>query len=47
MFKVPELRNKLLFTLAMILIYRVGGHLPTPGIDSVALASYFDSNYGG
>jgi len=47
MFKVPELRNKLLFTLAMILIYRVGGHLPTPGIDSVALASYFDSNDGG
>ncbi len=33
MFKVPELRKKLIFTVLMILIYRVGAHVPTPGID--------------
>jgi preprotein translocase subunit SecY len=32
-FKVPELRNKVLFTLAVIAIYRFGAYLPVPGID--------------
>ena len=32
-FKIPELRNKLLFTLLMIAIYRLGAHIPVPGID--------------
>ena len=32
-FKIPELRNKLLFTLLMIMIYRFGSHIPVPGID--------------
>ena len=31
--KIPELRNKLLFTLAMIVLYRFGSHIPVPGID--------------
>jgi len=32
-FKVPELRNKILFTLLMLAIYRVGYHIPLPGVD--------------
>ena len=31
--KIPELRNKLLFTLLMVAIYRFGSHIPVPGID--------------
>ncbi len=37
MFKVPDLRNKILFTLFMILMYRLGAHIPVPGIDVGAL----------
>jgi preprotein translocase subunit SecY len=32
-FKVPELRNKVLFTLFMLAIYRIGYHVPLPGTD--------------
>jgi preprotein translocase subunit SecY len=42
MFKVPELRRRLGFTVLMILIYRVGSHIPTPGIDVEALSAVFD-----
>ncbi len=38
-FKIPELRRRILFTLALLLIYRTGAHVPTPGINSEALAS--------
>ena len=37
-FKIPELRNKLLFTLLMIAAYRLGAHIPVPGIDLGALS---------
>ena len=37
LFKVPDLRNKLLFTLMVIVIYRVGSQIPVPGIDLTAL----------
>ncbi|HTL48149.1 MAG TPA: preprotein translocase subunit SecY [Verrucomicrobiae bacterium] len=42
-FKVPELRTKVLFTLFIIFIYRIGAHIPTPGIDGTALARFFAS----
>src|SRR5438876_7851415 len=32
-FRVPELRNKVLFTLFMLMIYRIGYHVPIPGVD--------------
>src|SRR3954466_2172982 len=32
-FRVPELRNKVLFTLFMLMIYRIGYHIPLPGVD--------------
>ncbi|MFP4475910.1 MAG: preprotein translocase subunit SecY [Desulfatibacillaceae bacterium] len=40
-FKVPELKRRILFTLALLAVYRVGVHIPTPGIDAAALASFF------
>jgi preprotein translocase subunit SecY len=40
-FKIPELKKRLLYTAALLAVYRVGVHVPTPGIDSVALASFF------
>ena len=44
MFKVPELKRKLTFTLLMILIYRIGAHIPTPGIDPTRLSAFFANN---
>src|SRR3954471_18067702 len=35
-FRVPELRNKVLFTLFMLAIYRIGFHVPIPGVDQTA-----------
>jgi len=40
--RVPELRRRLLFTLAMLAVYRIGVAVPTPGIDSKALAELFE-----
>ena len=40
-FRVPELKRRILFTLALIVVYRIGAHIPTPGINSVALAELF------
>jgi preprotein translocase subunit SecY len=37
-FRVPELRNKVLFTLFMLAIYRIGYHVPIPGVDQKAFA---------
>ena len=41
--KIPELRKKIMFTLFILLIYRVGNVIPVPYIDTAMLASYFDS----
>jgi len=41
--KIPELRKKLIFTLLMLLIYRVGNVIPVPFINASALATYFDA----
>ncbi len=40
--RIPELRRRLLFTAAMLAVYRIGVAVPTPGIDGQALASFFD-----
>jgi preprotein translocase subunit SecY len=40
--RVPELRRRVLFTLAMLGVYRVGVAIPTPGIDGQALAAFFE-----
>jgi preprotein translocase subunit SecY len=43
-FKIPELKRRLLFTAALLAVYRIGVHVPTPGIDGNALKSFFDAN---
>ena len=46
-FRVPELRSRVLFMLGMLLVYRVGCHIPTPGVDVAALDRLFSSQQGG
>jgi len=45
-FRIPDLRKRILFTLAMLAIYRLGGHIPTPGIDTHQLEKFFEQNQG-
>jgi len=45
-FQVPELRRRILFTLALFVVYRLGEHLPTPGVNAKALAGAFASQKG-
>jgi preprotein translocase subunit SecY len=45
-FRVPDLRKRIFFTLAIIVVYRVGGHIPCPGIDAKALGSFFQQAQG-
>ena len=45
-FKIPELRRRVLFTLAIFFIYRIGGHVPTPGINAQALGEFFSDAQG-
>lgn len=45
-FKIPELRKRVLFSLWMLAVYRIGCHIPTPGIDSQALAHFFKQAQG-
>ena len=40
-FKVPELRQKILFTLGILAVYRLGCYIPTPGINGAALNEFF------
>ena len=40
-FRIPELRRRILFTFSMLVVYRIGAHIPTPGIDGAALAELF------
>ena len=44
--KVPELQKRIFYTLLFLLIYRIGAHVPTPGIDTAALAAFFDQARG-
>ena len=45
-FNIPELRRRILFTLGILAVYRIGAHIPTPGIDSAALAEIFEQAKG-
>lgn len=40
-FKIPELKRRVLYTLGLLIVYRIGVHVPTPGIDTLALAERF------
>ena len=45
-FRIPDLRKRVLFTMAMLAVYRLGGHIPTPGINAAALEQFFNSQSG-
>ena len=45
-FRIPDLRKRVFFTLAMLAVYRLGGHIPTPGIDTNKLEDFFRQNQG-
>jgi preprotein translocase subunit SecY len=40
-FKIPELKRKILFTALILIVYRIGGHVPVPGVNAQALLEYF------
>ena len=44
--KIPELRKKVFFTFMMLAVYRLGCHIPTPGVDGAALSAFFDARQG-
>src|SRR3984885_15031905 len=44
--KIPELRKKILFTLIVLAVYRIGVHIPTPGVDGAALQQVFANMKG-
>src|SRR5262250_993217 len=41
LFRIEDLRKRVLFTLALLAVYRIGAHIPTPGIDARVLEAYF------
>ena len=45
-FRIPDLRKRILFTLGLLFVYRLGGHLPTPGVKWEQLEHFFDQNRG-
>jgi preprotein translocase subunit SecY len=45
-FRIPDLRNRVLFTLGLLAVYRLGAHIPTPGIDGARLEEFFRQNQG-
>src|ERR1700736_2108331 len=46
MFRIPDLRKRILFTLAILAVYRVGAFLPTPGINTDVLQKLFQQGQG-
>jgi preprotein translocase subunit SecY len=47
MFKIPDLRGKILFTLGIIALYRLGSHIPTPGVDFEAVENLSEASQRG
>ncbi|MEP6960780.1 MAG: preprotein translocase subunit SecY [Acidobacteriota bacterium] len=45
-FRIPDLRKRVLFTLALLAVYRLGGHIPIPGIDAQRFEEYVRQNQG-
>src|SRR5918911_5060545 len=45
-FRIPDLRKRVLFTLGLLFVYRLGGHIPTPGVNADKLADFFAQNKG-
>ncbi|HVT43923.1 MAG TPA: preprotein translocase subunit SecY [Thermoanaerobaculia bacterium] len=46
-FAIPDLRRRIIFTLSLLAVYRLGSHVPTPGVDPIALSEFFKSFQSG
>jgi preprotein translocase subunit SecY len=46
-FAIPDLRKRIIFTFMLLAVYRLGSHIPTPGVDPVALSEFFKAMSGG
>ena len=46
-FRLPDLKRRILFTLGVLFIFRLGAHIPTPGIDAEAMSNLFNQGGGG
>src|SRR5450432_481847 len=45
-FRVPDLRKRVLFTLGLLAVYRLGAHIPTPGVNTKVLEQFFQQQSG-
>jgi preprotein translocase subunit SecY len=45
-FNIPELKRRVMFTLGLLIVYRVGGHITSPGVDASVLAEFFARQRG-
>ena len=46
-FRLPDLKRRILFTLGVLFVFRLGAHIPTPGVDTAAMAQLFGGNNSG
>jgi preprotein translocase subunit SecY len=46
MWSIPDLRRRIMYTFGLLAVYRIGGHIPTPGIDNAALLRLFEQTQG-
>ncbi len=44
--QIPELKSRIMFTLGMLIVFRIGAHIPVPGIDAAVLAQFFQQAQG-
>src|SRR5215469_15101660 len=45
-FRIPDLRKRVLFTFALLAVYRIGGHIPIPGVNSTMFQQYVEQHRG-
>ena len=45
-FSIPELKRRVLFTLGLLIVYRIGSHITTPGVDAGVLTEFFERQRG-
>ena len=45
-FSIPELKRRILFTVGILIVYRIGGHITTPGVNPLALKVFFQNQKG-
>ncbi len=45
-FSIPELKRRILFTIGLLIVYRIGGHITAPGVNPIALKAFFQSQQG-